>query len=215
MQTANQPADHCPHLCPTTVLLRDSDSQDTLTVLCGRLYPSRALFATVCDHKGVHDEHAVQRLCQILRASGATGIVYKSDQDNAVAAVIREPLRLSQTPGDPNHGELVRAVPEVSAVGQSASNSRAEHAVQQLEDLVRTYKSAIEARMDCKLKSDHPLMRWVVEKQLSVQFLVIERPNLATPLGCNGGTQVVIFENNHVHVFLDLFTPPVFLKAPR
>ena len=55
-----------------------------------------------------------------------------------MVAVIREALKLSQTPSDPNHGVLVRAVPEVSAVGQSASNSRAERAVQQLEDLVRT-----------------------------------------------------------------------------
>ena len=66
-----------------------------------------------------------------MRASGATDIVYESDQENAVAAVIREALRLSQTPGNPNHGVLVRAVPKVSAVGESASNSRAKRAVQQ------------------------------------------------------------------------------------
>ena len=126
------------------------------------------MFATVCEHKGVHDKHTVQRLCQFLRASGATDIVYKSDRENPVVAVIREALKLSQTPGDPNHGVLVRAVPEVSAVGQSASNSRAERAVQQLEDLVRTYKSAVEARMDCKLKSDHPLLRWIVEHAANV-----------------------------------------------
>ena len=161
--------------------LRDSDSQDTLAVLCGRLYPSRALFATVCEHKGAHDKHTVQRLCQFLRASGATDIVYKSDQENAVVAVIREALKLSQTPGDPNHGVLVRAVPEVSAVGQSASNSRAERAVQQLEDLVRTYKSAIEARMDCKLKSDHPLLRWIVEHAANIYNKYAVSPECKTP----------------------------------
>ena len=85
-----------------------------------------------------------------------------------MVAVTREALKLSLTPGDANHGVLVRAVPEVSAVGQSASNSRAERAVQQLEDLVRTYKSAVEARMDCKLKSDHPLLPCIVEHPTNV-----------------------------------------------
>lgn len=98
-----------------------------------------------------------------------------------MVAVIREALRLSQTPCDPNHGVLVRAVAEISAVGQPASNSRAERAVQQMEDLVRTYKSAIEARMDCKLKSDHPLLRWIVEHAADVYNQYAVSPEGKTP----------------------------------
>ena len=54
-------------------------------------------------------------------------------------------------------------MPEKSAVGESQSNSRAERAVQQIEDLVRTYKSAAESRMGTKLPSNHPLIHWIVE----------------------------------------------------
>ena len=140
MRRANQPADHCPFLSLTdvsyeTVIAKTHSlcSVDGCTIpeLCSPPYANiRALMIST----------QYKRLCQFLRASGATDTVYKSDPENAVAAVIRKALRLSRTPGDPNHGVLNRAVPEVSAVGQSASNSRAERAVQQLEDLVRTYE---------------------------------------------------------------------------
>ena len=167
MWRANKPVDHCPSLSLTTV------SHETVIVkthsLCsvdGCTLPE--LCSPVCEYKGAHDKHTVQRRCQFLRASGAADIVYTSYEENAVVAVIREALRLSQTPGDHNHGVLVRAVPEVSAVGQSASNSSSERAVQQLEELVRTYKSAIEARMDCKLQTDHPLLHWIVDHAANV-----------------------------------------------
>ena len=51
-----------------------------------------------------------------------------------MVAAIGEALELAQTSGDPIYGVLVRAVPEASAVGHPASNSRAEWAVQLLED---------------------------------------------------------------------------------
>ena len=41
--------------------VRESTSPDPLTVLVGRMYPARALFATVCDFKGQHDAHTVSR----------------------------------------------------------------------------------------------------------------------------------------------------------
>ena len=83
--------------------IRESSSPDPLTVLVGRLYPSRALFATVCEHKGAHDSHTVNRLCQFLKNSGVTQFVYKTDQENAVIAVVREALKVSQTPGSIFH----------------------------------------------------------------------------------------------------------------
>jgi hypothetical protein len=37
------------------------------TVLAGRLYPSMAVVATVCDAKGVEDEKAIKRLTQFVK----------------------------------------------------------------------------------------------------------------------------------------------------
>ena len=59
-------------------------------------------------------------------------------------------------------GEVRQAVPEHSAVGESASNGFAERGVQSLEDLVRTMKHAPQARLDSALdvaKRHTPLQR--------------------------------------------------------
>ena len=48
-------------------------------------------------------------------------------------------------------------------MGESQSNGRAERGVQLAEDLIRTLKSAFEARLDIKLGSTHPVMHWLVE----------------------------------------------------
>ena len=55
------------------------------------------------------------------------------------------------------------AVPENSAVGQSASNGRAERTVQEVEDLLRVHKLALEAHIGVQNPSKHPVVRWLVE----------------------------------------------------
>ena len=52
--------------------------------------------------------------------------------------------------------ESYEAVPEYSAVGDSASNCRAERAVQTIADQNKTLNSALEARVDTRVPSDHP-----------------------------------------------------------
>ena len=54
--------------------------------------------------------------------------------------------------------EAYESVPEYSAVGESASNGRAERIVQTIEDQLRSFKSAIESRIDTGVPSDHPVM---------------------------------------------------------
>ena len=44
--------------------------------------------------------------------------------------------------------EAYESIPEYSAVGASPSNGKAEHAVQTIQDQLRTPKSAIESRID-------------------------------------------------------------------
>ena len=106
--------------------VRDSESQDNLTVLVGKMYPFRNLFGVVCTHKGASDEYTVGRLCQFIRECGVTNFVYKTDQENAVQDVVNGAIRRSKTAGDRFQGVIDQAsvaVPELSAVGQSQSNS--------------------------------------------------------------------------------------------
>ena len=154
-------ADYC--------FISDSKTEgDNLTALVGAMYPPKsdapkALFAVICERKGASDEYTASRLCQFIRECGASEFVYKSDQEASVVALIHEVVRRSTTPGDLYYGLVTSAVPENSAVGESQSNARAERSVQSFEDLLRTYKSALEARISAALPSDHAVIYWMAE----------------------------------------------------
>ena len=64
--------------------------------------------------------------------------------------------------------ESFEAVPEASAVGESASNGRAERAIQAIEDKHRTLKIALESRIATRIPSTHPVLKWLVEHSATV-----------------------------------------------
>ena len=55
------------------------------------------------------------------------------------------------------------AVPENSAVGESQSNGRAESAVKEIEGHLRTLKGALESRIQRRIPTSHPIIRWMIE----------------------------------------------------
>ena len=148
--------------------MKDSHDSEMATILVGKLYPSNAIVSTICDAKGTEDEKAVERLTQFIKESGHAQVVYKSDQERAITKMIEAAIRGAGRAGAPESGEafssgLTQAVAEFSAIGESASNGRAERAVQAVEDLLRTLKSALEARIKARIPVDHAVMRWLVE----------------------------------------------------
>ena len=84
--------------------------------MVGRLYPSRAVFATACDSKGADDE-SVGRLATFFSEAGLPKLVYKTDQESALKSAISEALRRT---GKSGTFEAFEAIPEFSAVGESA-----------------------------------------------------------------------------------------------
>ena len=122
----------------------------------------RTTFGVVCDQKG-RDPHVISRLAAFIRENGVRHIVYKSDQEESISAMAKEAIKQVGIAGEAYDPELHMAVPEHSAVGSSASNGRAERTAQIVEDLVRTYRSALQSRLACKLPSDHPVFRWLLE----------------------------------------------------
>ena len=166
-------ADYC--------FVRDNDDAECVTVLVARLYPSRAMLATVVDAKGP-DQNAVARLARFLKDSGYSKIVYKSDQERSIVSLFEETFKASCREGAPMHNAtLTQMVPEASAVGESQSNGKAENAVQKFEDLLRTYKSALETHLDSKIPVDHPIMRWMTEHVASVMNRHVCNPEGETP----------------------------------
>ena len=59
--------------------VRDARDEDLLTCFVGRLYPSKAIFASACDQKGA-DDPVVKRLSNFIKESGLSKMVYKTDQ---------------------------------------------------------------------------------------------------------------------------------------
>ena len=55
------------------------------------------------------------------------------------------------------------AVPEHSAVGESASNARAERTVQMVENQQRVCETALESGLGAKVSCNHPVTRWLAE----------------------------------------------------
>ena len=155
-----------------------------MTLLVGKLYPYRRTFACVIDLKGAKDAYAIGRLSEFIRGSGLNSFVYKTDQESSVRVAVDESIKDAQAKDEQvrgmmkeaitksgragKHMPLNTAVPEFSAVGESASNGRAERAVQMVEDQMRVGKSALEARLGAKIPCSHPIIRWMVEHYVDV-----------------------------------------------
>ena len=155
--------------------VRNTQDEDLLTLLVGRLYPTRAIFACPVDMKG-RDPVVVTKLGDFIKANGLTKFVYKCDQERALDALNQAVIQESMLPdiveeaarrvgrnASPVDKEDARvAVPENSGVGESQSNGKAERAVQTVEDQVRTMKLALESRIGARIPSNHPIMHWIV-----------------------------------------------------
>ena len=105
-------------------------------------------------------------------------MVYKTNQEHSLKTAIGEALRRT---GKSGTFEAFEAVPESSAVGESASNGRAERAVQAVEDLLRTLKSTLEARIKRKIPVMHPVMKWLTEHTANVLTRYAVNPDGQTP----------------------------------
>ena len=181
--------------------------EDLLTGLAGKLYPSHSFFASVCDVKGPEDS-VTDRLAEFLKDSGVTKLVYKSDQEPAIRAMLEKALNSIGRTGDPrSNDEIIQLVPESSAVGESPSNGKAERAVQSIEDMTRTYLSALEGRIRAKIPTQHPVMRWLVEHAASMLNRFSTNPSGQSPYAYLHGRNP-----NERHIE---FGEKVFYHVPR
>ena len=88
------------------------------------------MFATVVSEKGVNDDLAIKQLGIFFKENGVRNLVYKSDQENSLKACIDEAIRSVGGTATEDDDAVLCAVPEHSAVGESASNGKAERSVQ-------------------------------------------------------------------------------------
>ena len=147
-----------PQLATDYCYLRDSVDKDVVTCLVTRVFPWKMTFAVVVDVKG-RDEAAIKRLSSFIKSCGLTHFSYRSDQEPSLLALVEEAIMTAgKAELAEKTGEAIVGAPELSSVGESQSNGKSERGVQLAEDLIRTLKSAFEARLGLRLGSTHPVM---------------------------------------------------------
>ena len=162
-----------PLLCADYCFIRDNEDDQLATVLVCKFEPANLMLTTIVDEKGAAED-TVTRVAQFIKESGYTQLVYRSDQEPALRSLFEAAARQIGR-------EVSQMAPEASSVGESQSNGRAEAAVRVFEDKIRTYKSALETRLKCRLPSDHPTLRWMAEHVCSVHNRLVCNRDGRTP----------------------------------
>ena len=80
-----------PLCCADYAFVRDAQDEELATLLIGRPYPSRSLFATVCEAEG-NNEASIWRLSSFFRETGLQNWVCNTDQESSVTNVVDEAL---------------------------------------------------------------------------------------------------------------------------
>ena len=94
-QHRSQPNSKCnvSIFCTDCAFVRYSPDEELATLHVGWLYPSRSIFATVADSKGVDDTAAIQRRSSFFKESGIWKPVHKTDQESSIKVMVDDALR--------------------------------------------------------------------------------------------------------------------------
>ena len=83
--------------------VRDSEDEEPLTLLVGKMNPYKAFVALPVDLKGTGHPSVIWRLAKFIKDCGPKRIVVRSDQERSLVPVIEEALKLARTEGELEH----------------------------------------------------------------------------------------------------------------
>ena len=140
------------------MFMGEEEGGKTLAVLVGKERTTKATFSTVVPRKST-GEWIVKRIGAWMREIGVqfTDISVKSDNEPALVSLIDAIGRDRAARGGG------RMVVEHSPVFSSKSNGFVERAVQSVQGVVRTLRSALESRWGVRLSVDHGIWTWITE----------------------------------------------------
>ena len=148
------------------VFLRNEEGGEKATVLVGRCRQSKFLVAHVVPTKGASEEWIADEVVKDLKKMGHHGhVVLRSDQEPALVSLLE---RVAEVRGSVT-------VPENAATSDSKGNGFAERAVQQMEEMVRVHKLALEHLVGQRIAISHPCIAWLVKHAVDVvnRYLVM------------------------------------------
>ena len=146
------------------------DESKARTVLVMKDSLVESIFAYVVSKKGAtHEEWLAQQMLDDLDSLGLNRarIVMKSDPEKAIEDVKKDVSRRRIAIGQ-------STTQESTAVGDSNMNGRVERAIQELNGIVRTLRSALEERIGCTITINHPIFPWMVRhaSQLIIRYQI-------------------------------------------
>ncbi len=128
------------HLVPEIGLdyafLRESDSDETLTVLVMKDRDSKTIFADVVEMKGRGMKGTVENAVRNIARLGYKKVILCSDQEPAILSLIEAIIAARKEP----------TIPQSSPVGESQANGLVERAVRSVKDQVRTLRLALQKK---------------------------------------------------------------------
>ena len=135
--------------------LRNTPGEESIPVLVMRDRETRLLSAHAVPMKGGVIEWTAQQVVRDLERLGHHGrLVIRCDQEAALRSSVSEVARMR---GDPV------AISENSAVGDSQGNGFIERALRTVEEMVRTLKLDLEARVSEAFKITHKVIPWLID----------------------------------------------------
>ena len=124
---------------------KKEDGDDLIKILVAKCHMTKCLFAHAVPQKGIDPEnYAVERLKRDVLWLGHTRIALKSDNEQAILAVLRNTLRVLRIKGIENAQETHPAAYDPS------SNGSTEIACRAIGGMISTLRACLENRMGRK-----------------------------------------------------------------
>ena len=127
------------------------EAKGAIPMIVGRDSHSQSHAATFVQHKG-RDAYAVSYLTAWVKGLGYRKVVFKSDNERALLALLDLVKRALVD---------VEVVPETSPETDSQANGLAELGVQTAKGRTRAIRSALEATYGTKIGEDEPVLAWI------------------------------------------------------
>ena len=133
----------------------DSDGQ-RLTVLVAVERHTKMKRSVVVPQKGSTGRYAATMIMELIDECGDSNrpIVVKTDQEPAIRYLV-EDIRTARTGA--------QTIVEEAPKGSKGSNGVVERAVQTMEQIIRTLKSALDSHMNTRIDTKHPILTWMVD----------------------------------------------------
>ena len=144
------------------------ESEKAAIVLAIRDRKTKATNAIIVPRKG-NEEWIMRTVVGIIDSYGHGKVILKSDGERAIVALKEavKRFRQSETVLDDGDGETEREVAETlqeeAPKGDSRANGASEKVVQEVEGMIRTWKSAVEEAYGFTLPTDSVLMPYLIQ----------------------------------------------------